>query len=199
MHSPAPDMLHAKCLFLVAVASGRRVSELAHLGWDQPFLHLTNSSVSMIYTPEFIAKNEDPTSLHAPLVINSVSATVPERQEGLVCPVRAIYYWRKFITKNSNRDRLQLFQLPSGARASVRDISRCLVSIIKSSHESLEDVDARLLNVKAHDVRAVAASRIWSLRPAWSDLAGSFSWKNRNVFISTYSRGVSALKDIRSD
>ena len=103
------DMLQAKCLFLVAVASGRRVSELAHLGGDQPFLHLTTSSVSLIYTPVSIAKNEDPTSLQAPLVVNSVSATAPEKQERLVCPVRAIYYWREFITKNSNRDRLQLF------------------------------------------------------------------------------------------
>ena len=32
MHSLAPDMFRAKCLFVITVASGRRVSELAHLG-----------------------------------------------------------------------------------------------------------------------------------------------------------------------
>ena len=194
----AEDILN-KCLFLVAVATGKRVSELAHLGWDEPYLRLSKSSASLIYTPEFLAKNETPVSLHSPICIQSVSSTAPDDEERFVCPVRALYYWRCCIKKNPNRDPLQLFQLPSGAKASVREISRRLVQVIKKSHESLKDADARLLKVRAHDVRAVAASKVWNQRLAWSDLAGTFAWRNRNVFISVYSRGMSALREIRSD
>ena len=199
MNSLSPHLLRYKCLFLVAIASGKRVSELTHLGWDDPFLRFSRSSVSLIYTPDFLSKTENPCSLHAPLIIKSLSCSAPDPDERYVCPVRALHYWRAHIRKMTSRDPVQLFQLPSGAKASVRDISKSLVEVIKSSHASLEEAEARLLNVKAHDIRAVAASRVWSLRPSWSDLASSFNWKNRSVFISVYSRGISALKSIRND
>ena len=199
MRSLSPVQLRAKCLFLVAVASGKRVSELTHLGWDEPFLHFSKCSASLIYIPEFLAKTENPTSLHSPLIINSISSSAPDQAEKFVCPVRALHYWRAHIRSLPHKDPLQLFQHPSGARASVREVSKTLVDLIKSSHAGLDDADARLLCVKAHDIRAVAASRVWSLRPSWSDLASAFNWRNKNVFISIYARGISALKSIRSD
>ena len=194
-----PEIIFSKCLFLVAVATGRRVSELASLGWDDPFLRLSTSSASMIYTPNFLGKNETPISLHAPIMIQAVSSSASDAEERFVCPVRALYHWREYVKKNPRRDPLQLFQLPSGTKASTREISKHLVQVIKKSHESLKESDARRLNIRAHDVRAVAASRVWSQRLAWSDLAGTFSWKNKSVFVSVYSRGMTALRDLRSD
>ena len=153
----------------------------------------------MIYLPEFLAKNENPSALHPPIVIKAISSVAPDGNERFVCPVRALYYWRSFIQKQGNKDNPQLFQFPLGSKASPRDLSRDLVDVIRSSHSSLSDADARLLNVRAHDIRAVAASRFWSQRPVWSDLASYFKWKNRSVFIDVYSRGMSALQNIMSD
>ena len=199
MHSLSPNALRSKCLFLVAVASGRRVSELAHLGWVEPFLILSHSSASLMYTPGFLAKNETPSWLHGPIIIHAVARSAPDPEERYVCPVRALAYWKKYVERNNRRHPVQLFQLPTGAEASSRDISRSLVDVIRRSHEGLVDADAQLLNVRAHDVRAVAASRVWAQRPGWADLAATFNWRNKNVFIDVYSRGITALRSIRSD
>ena len=91
----------SKCLFLVAVSSGKRVSELAHFGWDPPYTKLHKTHVELIYLPGFIAKNERPSALHPTTRITALNVG-PTSEERYLCPIRAIYHLQASISKLPN-------------------------------------------------------------------------------------------------
>ena len=114
------------CLFLVAVATGKVVSKQGHLGWDQPFSKFSNSSVPWNFTPEVPGEEETPVALILLFSFQSVSSTAPD-DDIMVCPVRALYFLQNGIKEIPNGDHLQLFQLPSGAKTTVAEISKWLI------------------------------------------------------------------------
>ena len=185
-----------KTLFLVALASGRRISELTHLSWKAPFLVITHSSAKLAYTPGFLAKNEVPGRLHSRIVIRRIacSSDSPERY---LCPVRCLLHWRQRIRDRGSVAEQQLFQSPDAVFQSPKRLSSLLVEVIKESHSVVSEEGARLMRVRAHDVRAVAASQLWLSCSDWDQVSSAFSWKDKTVFIDHYSRGISALEDLR--
>ena len=192
LSSVSPIALLKKTLFLVALASGRRISELTHLSWKHPFLVINDSVASLVYTPGFLAKNEKPGKLHPRIFIKSIpcGSHSPER---FLCPVRCLVYWRRRIRERSGGAEQQLFQSPDAVFQSSKRLSSLLVEVIKEAHSAISDSDAQLMRVRAHDVRAVAASKLWITWSNWDLVSSSFSWKNRTTFIDHYARGVSAL------
>merc|ERR1711867_323555 len=82
----------------------------------------------------------------------------PERH---LCPVRCLLYWRRWIRERSGGTEQQLFQSPDAAFQSSKRLSSLLVDVIKEAHSSISDGSAQLMRVRAHDVRAVAASKLW--------------------------------------
>ena len=89
----------------------------------------------------------------------------------------------------------QLFQSPEAVFQSSRRLSSLLVEVIKESHEAISQEGAQLMKVRAHNVRAVAASKLWLSWSDWDLVSSSFSWKNRTTFIEHYAHGVSALEN----
>ena len=80
-------------LFLVALASGARLSEMAALFQDKGFIKLLPSGeVSLSPHPKFLAKNEDPAHRWKPWII------VPLPQDSSLCPVRALQSYLKRTT-----------------------------------------------------------------------------------------------------
>lgn len=193
LSSVSPLALLKKSLFLVALASGRRISELTHLSWKEPFLVITHSGAKLAYTPGFLAKNEVPSKLHSRIFIQSIPCS-PHSQERFLCPVRCLLHWRQRIRERGSAAE-QLFQSPDAVFQSSRRLSSLLVDVIKESHMAVSDEGAKLLKVRAHDVRAVAASKLWLSWSDWDLVSSSFSWKNKTVFIDHYARGVSALEN----
>ena len=57
LSSVSPLALLKKTLFLVALASGRHISDLTHLSWKEPFLVITQPGAKLVYTLGFLAKN----------------------------------------------------------------------------------------------------------------------------------------------
>ena len=80
--------LAKKCFFLTALASGRRICELAHLGWDKPYCVFRSSDAVLCYPPDFLVRNETSQRSHPRLQLQQFPAQPPARSD--FCPIRAI-------------------------------------------------------------------------------------------------------------
>ena len=145
-----------KTVFLLALASGKRRSEihawtmdgLLCLGdWDQ--IQLTPS-------PVFIAKNQLTIS---PVVIPALKTTPDDRDTDiLLCPVRALSIYLK-LTADLRQDKTLLFiSYKQGHSKDIlcSTISSWIKNTVKFCYSKAGDTDMDLLGVRAHDVRAFA-------------------------------------------
>ncbi len=190
------EKLLAKTLFLLAMASGKRASELAALGAAPPYCIFPHKdNVILDYLPGFLAKNETLEHLHGSCSLNSLKSITPDREEHELCPVRTL---KQYLLKTNSPDRIpQLFRrVGKNAPLPVRAISNSLVNTIRSAYSTTSGVDTLTGQVKGHDVRAVAAALQMRNYPSWKALRTSFGWKTPNVFIMHYCRGESALNKI---
>ena len=128
-----------KTLFLVALASGARVSELAALSRDKGFVKfLPSGEVSLSPHPKFMAKNEDPVHRWKPWII------VPLPQDPSLCPVRCL---ENYLERTQSWSSGRLFQRESGGTITIDGVRQQILYLIKEADpESIP---------KAHDVRAI--------------------------------------------
>ena len=100
------QLLLRKTLFLTALASGARVSEIAALSREKGFVNfLSTGEVSLAPHPKFLAKNEDPANRWKPWRI------VPLPQDPSLCPVKSL---EAYLERTKNRTLGRLFQRESG-------------------------------------------------------------------------------------
>jgi hypothetical protein len=193
--------LTLKTVFLITLASGKRRSEVHALLHSRVRRDKHWSYVSLEPSSRFIAKNQlarQSTNILQPIVIPALSPTLSEelKEDRLLCPVRALRYYLD-RTKEIRGDRELLFISHwQGHRSDIKrsTISSWLVQTIRLCLQSCSDESARLCNVRAHDIRALAAS--WAFRSgvALEDVMKSCSWRAHNTFISHYLRDI-ALTD----
>ncbi len=152
------EKLLSKTLFLLAMASGKRASELAALGAAHPYCIFPHGErVILGYLPGFLAKNESLEHLHGSCILDSLKTITPDREEYELCPVRTL---KQYLIKTKSSDRIpQLFRkLGKNAPLSTRAISSNLVNTIRSAYSTTSGIETLTGQVKGHDVRAVAAS-----------------------------------------
>ena len=152
-----------KTVFLLALASGKRRSEIH--AWTLGGLLCLGDWEQLSPSPSFLAKNqlakEGPQAI-SPVVIPALKRNQdPQDTDTLLCPVRAL---RCYLdrTKDSRGGRQLLFI--SFKMIHIKDIqcstiSSWLKNTIKFCYSKVENEDMDLLGVKAHDVRAFAASK----------------------------------------
>ena len=183
--------LTRKTLFLIALASAKRVSELQALSRTVSF---SSSGAAVAYVPEFLAKTESalrplPRSFDIPS-LSDFAAGLPE--EMLLCPVRSLSEYVARTSRFADRPR-RLFVSPRNpSRAmSKNGISFLLREVIVHSGASPNDVAAP----KAHSIRAIATSsaffRNWSL----GSVLEAASWRSNTVFTSFYLKDVQYIMD----
>ncbi len=190
------EKLLSKTLFLLAMASGKRASELAAFGAAPPYCVFPyRERVILGYLPDFLAKNESLEKLHGACVLDSLKLITPDKEESALCPVRTL---KQYLAKTNSSNRIpQLFRkLGKNAPLPAAAISRNLVNTIRSAYSSTSGLDTLTGQVKGHDVRAVAASLQMRNYPSWTALRNSYGWTTPNVFITHYGRGESALNKI---
>ena len=105
--------LTQKVLFLVSLATARRVGELQAVARDVSF---SGSDVFLSYLPEFRAKTESAVNpLPRSFCVRSLNSFVGDLpDEILLCPVRAL---RAYLARTSSF--LARFRLPTGNRNSI--------------------------------------------------------------------------------
>ena len=157
--------LTLKTVFLLAMASAGRRSELHALRFDKNYIQFKpkGAGVTLYFSPEFMRKNQKPNQVNDPWYIQTVPTGKPEFGAPN-CPVRALRYYHRYLTEHPDlrKDRCHLF-VPikdnnAGKELSASTISRWICTTIFDSHAAIQNSRNLSGSVKAHEVRAVATS-----------------------------------------
>ena len=155
-----------KTVFLLALGSGKRRSEI-HAWQNKNIRHQADwSKVSLYPSPSFLSKNqlakEGPESV-APVVIPALAPTLDRslKSDRSLCPVRALCY---YLDRTSDLRQNKELVFISFKKGFDKDISPATISSwIKQTvilcYELSDQESHTLHQVKAHDVRAFAASK----------------------------------------
>ena len=172
--------LTRKTLFLIALATAKRVGELQALS---RLVSFSSSAAGLSHVPEFVAKTETATRpLPRSFAVQSLgdfAAGLPE--ELLLCPVRSLSAYLTRTSQVANRP-CQLFispKCPSRAM-SKNGISHLLREVIVQLGASSQSDQAP----RAHNIHGIATSSAffcnWSLRSVLEAAA----WRSNAVFTS---------------
>ena len=186
-----------KTVFLLALGSGKRRSEI-HAWQNKNIRHQSDwSKVSLYPSPSFLSKNqlakEGPESV-APVVIPALAPTLDRslKSDRSLCPVRALRY---YLDRTSDLRQNKELVFVSFKKGFDKDISPATISSwIKQTVilcYELSDQEALTLHqVKAHDVRAFAASKAFQSGVSLEQILSACHWKSHNTFTQFYLKDV---------
>ena len=186
-----------KTVFLLALASGKRRSEI-HAWLNKNIRHQADwSKVSLYPSPSFLAKNhlakEGPECV-APVVIPALAPTLDKslKEDRSLCPVRALRY---YLDKTQDLRTGKELVFVSFKRGFDRDISPATISSwIKQTvvlcYDLSDQESLTLHQVKAHDVRAFAASKAFQGGISLDQILAACHWKSHNTFTQFYLKDV---------
>ena len=184
--------LTKKCLFLVALATAKRVGELQALS---PKVTRVGGDMSLSYSPTFVAKTESSSNpIPRAFTLQSLRDFVGNMtQECLLCPVRALSYYLD-RTRNVHPRPKTLFVSP---RNNLRSMSNNAISYFL--RETISGAGAvgvdRGRTPRAHSIRGVstyvAFHRNWFVK----QVLEAATWKCNSVFVSFYLKDVTYVLD----
>ena len=201
MHKAELKFVTLKTVFLVALASGKRRSELHAMRQD--ILHSEGwKSVTIVPDPEFIAKtqlNEKGSDMLNVVTIKALTKILPSdmQEDRALCPVRAIKYYLK-QTANIREGKKKLFvAYKKGFKNEIKanTISSWLKKTILFAYNDATDEDMNLIGVKAHQVRSMAASWALHCNASMEDIMNACCWKSANTFISYYLKDLAFIRE----
>ena len=186
-----------KTVFLLALGSGKRRSEI-HAWQNKNIRHQSDwSRVSLYPSPSFLSKNqlakEGPESV-APVVIPALAPTLDRslKSDRSLCPVRALRY---YLDRTSDLRQNKELVFVSFKKGFDKDISPATISSwIKQTvilcYELSDQGSHTLHQVKAHDVRAFAASKTFQSGVSLEQILSACHWKSHNTFTQFYLKDV---------
>ena len=191
--------LTQKVLFLVSLATARRVGELQAVSRDVSF---SGSDIYLSYLPEFRTKTESSANpLPRSFCVRSLSDFVGDLpDELLLCPVRALSLYLSRVSSVTPRPRT-LFVSPRCPSRSLsknalifflRDVTtRTYSSPSASSSSGLSSSSSSSSSTfRAHSICGVAASWAFSRNAPPSSILVVATWSSSLVFTSFYLRDV---------
>ena len=185
-----------KTCFLLALASAKRRSELHAMCIDEGYLRFGNNGVSLTLEPGFLAKTQLPSKRPDPIFIPSLDQVCgPLDDDRLLCPVRALrFYLQK--SKPLRLGRKRLF-IPSKGKGDISPstISRWIRMAILKAYGDLTERNLTFLQIRAHEVRAVATSWAFQNRVPMEDILHAATWLNHSTFSNFYLRSLTAQED----
>ena len=186
-----------KTVFLLALGSGKRRSEI-HAWVHKNIRHQEDwSNVSLYPSPGFISKNhlakEGPGCV-APVIIPALAPTLDKslKEDRTLCPVRALRY---YLDKTKELRTGKELVFVSFRKSFQKDIVPATISSwIKRTIVlcyQLSDEQAQTLHqVRAHDVRAFAASKAFQGGVPLDQILAACHWKSHNTFTQFYLKDV---------
>ena len=178
-----------KALFLLAMATAKRVSELQALSFSVSF---QGEDLVLYYDPFFRAKTESVANpLSRSIIVPSLSDFAGDLPERVHCPVRAIKYLRKAARSASF--------IPSRLFVSHRNPERAMSKNAMSFYLRQLIVDSGAVSSarppRAHDIRGISTSLNYYSNLSLSNLMQVATWRSNRVFASRYRKEVSATQD----
>ena len=183
--------LAQKTLFLLALASAKRIGELHALsyrvshsrGWGE---------VSFCFVPGFVAKTQDPSSLAPRFEGFSVPALPPtqNRNGRLLCPVRAV---RRYLDRTADhRPRCQRLFVTAGR--SKKEISKTTVSFwLRKTISRAYQLSGTALPTpapRARETRGIAPSLLFRKNFAVDQVLKAGTWRRHTTFTRHYLRDI---------
>ena len=185
--------LTQKTVFLLALASGRRRSEIHALSATSGSVKFSadKSAVNLHFFPGFLAKNQLPSVAGLPLEIPALSGSVSET---VLCPVRALSIYMQ-RTKPFRKGRKRLFV--SYVKGYDKEISACTVSrwIVDTVRSSYDNSDSTSHKICAHELRALSSSFAWLNKVPLDSVLRAGYWRSENSFIKCYLRDTAGLNE----
>ena len=186
-----------KTVFLLALGSGKKRTKI-HAWLFRNIRHQENwRQVSFYPSPSFLSKNQlarDGPSAVSPVVIPALapSLDISLQEDKSLCPVRALRYYLD-RTKDLRKGKELVFV--SFRKSFEKDIVPATISSwIKQTVllcYQLSDEEAQNLHqVRAHDVRAFVASKVFQGGVSLDQILSACHWKAHNTFTQFY------LKDL---
>ena len=133
--------------------------------------------------PKFIPKIQRPELIPKPLEFPGIAHLFPKDFEWLLCPVRVLGLYLIRSADQAKEDPHQkLFeQFSPETQLFTTPFRRWVAETIRLTYKNSSESD--LPKVRAHDVRAVAASIAYYRNTPLSELCGLIGWKSSNVFV----------------
>jgi integrase len=201
LQSAEPKYLSWKVAFLLALATAKRRSELR--AFSKSILRTENwSSVTLKPLVNFVAKTEVPGRPETRLQDVTIPALGPYLGPDLDtdaknCPVRAIkIYLSRTQAKRENRQEFFIPYKP-GCKTSISPptISSWIKKTVLFAYQDASPDEAANLQVRAHDLRAMATS--WNLHSSvrLTDILKAAQWRSHNTFTSFYLKDMTLYEE----
>ena len=184
--------LSVKTVFLVTLATARRVSEVHAFSIDSDHLRFSNLDGSLILRTQvgFLAKNQLPSRAPDSITIPKLSnfCSKSDNFNRMLCPVRAVkIYLNK--TKSLRKHRKRLFIPTQGDQDLAKStLSRWVKYAIKHAYDSISKNPNRLFKPRAHELRALSASWAYMNYIPLEEILKSAVWSSSSLFASHYLR-----------
>ena len=174
-----------KCIFLVAITSARRISELQALSSKEPYLRLLSDAVVLRTMPGFLPKVSSTTNINQEIIF-PVFEDESEDDLHLLDVKRTISAYLQRTSEFRQSEALFLqFQGPNkGKKASKSSLARWIRDTIKHCY-FLENKESPLL-LKAHSTRSTAASWAERYHVPMDQICKAATWASPNTFIKHY-------------
>ena len=193
LHRASRFHLTLKTVFLLALATARRVSEIHAFSMDSGYLRFNQSdgSVSLRTQPGFLAKNQLPSVCPDDILVQNLSKTVKWNDfNRLLCPVRALKRYLK-VTEPIRLNRKRLFLPLKGNHDITKgSISGWITYTIRLAYKNVSKSKVALLKIKAHELRALSASWSYFNKTPVEDIIKAAVWSSSSTFAKFYLRDL---------
>uniref|UniRef100_A0A803JVL6 Core-binding (CB) domain-containing protein n=1 Tax=Xenopus tropicalis TaxID=8364 RepID=A0A803JVL6_XENTR len=181
--------LTLKIVFLTALVSARRVSDLQALSAVPPFTIIQQDKVIMRAVTEYLPKVVKTFHLNQETVLPSFFSDYTSEQEKrwhTLDMVRMVTVYLKRTKTWRKSDRL--FVIPNGNRrgqaASVPTISRWIVNCIRLAYQNQGEQFPK--GVRAHSTRALSTSWAFQAQVSADQICKTASWSSARTFLRHY-------------
>ena len=183
--------LSVKTVFLVTLATARRVSEVHAFSIDSDHLRFSNLDGSLILRTQlgFLAKNQLPSRAPDSIIIPRLSnfCRKSDNFNRMLCPVRAVkIYLNK--TKSLRKRRKRLFIPTQGDQDLAKPTLSRVKYAIKNAYDTISKNPLSLFKPRAHELRAISASWAYMNYIPLEEILKSAVWSSTSLFASHYLR-----------
>ena len=197
-----PEDLTLKTLFLLLLASGRRISEIHALIASDSCIRFArdNSEVRLLTEPGFLAKNQKPGEKSAPIIIPALApVTGKEAPDRTLCPVRALHAYMKWSMEpdvRKKRRRLFIhFDLEKTKEVDSRQLSRWMLRLVDRAYEWGNRARPEKKIFRTHDVRGISTSWASYNGVDVEEIMRAAFWKSNTTFHSHYLKHLATFSE----
>lgn len=182
-----------KTVFLLAMATAARVSELQALSVNTNNLRIERAGIRLLPDLQFLAKTQRANKAWKPMFIPRFNRLATDEKDLLLCPCRCLeeYLKRTKDLRQMTENLFITYQSGMHKAAAKSTLSRWIVSLIQQVYN--DSPDLTLGDVRAHDTRRLATS--WALFNGASlqEIIQAAHWASETTFTTFY------LKDVGSE